>query len=151
MTTLSQRSTSSTSGTSSPTSSPTAGRRGLTVAVATLAALTVWAIATGGLDLDLVVGPGTSSAQTVGAVAVIVTSLAAGLAGWGVLALLERYAAARALRIWQVGAVLAFLVSLVPILAPGTTDGATRTCLFLLHAVVTSAVVIGMTRSSRTC
>jgi hypothetical protein len=147
MTTLSQRPT-RTSGTSPI---HTTGRRGLTVAVAVLAALTVWAIATGGLGLDLVVEPGTSSAQTVGAMAVIVTSLAAGLAGWGVLALLERYAAARALRVWQVGAVLAFLVSLFPILAPGTTDGATRTCLFLLHGVVTAAVVTGLTRSSRTC
>ena len=150
MTTLSQRSTSSTSGTS-PHTTRTAGRRGLTVTVAVLAALAVWAIATGGLGLDLVVEPGTSSAQTVGAMAVLVTSLAAGLAGWGILALLERYAAARALRVWQVGAVLAFLVSLVPILTPGTTDGATRACLLLLHGVVAAAVVIGMTRSNRTC
>ncbi|GAA5105464.1 hypothetical protein GCM10023339_01370 [Alloalcanivorax gelatiniphagus] len=125
-------------------------RRALAVGAATLLALATWAGLAPGLGVDLVVDPGTSAEMAVGAAAVLVASLVAGLAGWGVLALLERYAGARGLRVWQVGAVAVYLVSLVPLLAPGSTGTATRISLALLHTVVVTAVVLGLSRPART-
>ncbi|SEC04174.1 hypothetical protein SAMN04489844_1561 [Nocardioides exalbidus] len=131
-------------------SSSTVVRRGLTVVAAPVAAVAAWAVLTAVPGADLVVDPGAASAQTVGAVPVVVISVVAALAGWGVLALLERYAASRATRVWRAGAAVVLLVSLVPLLAPGTTDTGTRVSLAALHALVTGVVVLGMTRPART-
>ena len=123
-------------------------RRGLTVLAASGAAVVVWSALTAA-GLDLVVEPGTTSAQTVGLAPVIITSLGAGLVAWAVLTLLERYAGARATRVWQVGAGLVLLVSLFPVLAPGSTTTATRASLAVLHVLVAAVVVVGMARPVR--
>ena len=85
--------------------------RPLAVAAATAAALAVWAIASqvAGLDVRLSAGalPGHVAAVTVAVVTVL-----AGLAGWAVLALLERVVPLRAGRAWTVLAAAVLAVSL---------------------------------------
>ncbi|MFB9840594.1 DUF6069 family protein, partial [Actinoallomurus acaciae] len=82
----------------------------LTVAGAPVAALTVWALAVpvAGTTLIVRMGEGT---QTVGPAPVVVASVLAGLAGWAVVAVLER-SAARPGRIWAIVATAVLAVSL---------------------------------------
>src|SRR6266852_65817 len=70
----------------------------LGVAGATLAAVAVWAIEVPLLGIRLETQFGNAAPQGVGIAAVVVSSLAGSLAGWGLLALLERrFARARAI------------------------------------------------------
>ena len=73
--------------------------RALGVAGAVLAAVAVWAIAVPLSGTHLLIRFGSGAAQSIGIDYVIGASLAASLAGWGLLALLERRTA-RARRIW---------------------------------------------------
>src|SRR5258708_30552925 len=62
----------------------------LGVAGATLAAVAVWAIEVPLLGIRLETQFGNAAPQGVGIAAVVVSSLAGSLAGWGLLAILER-------------------------------------------------------------
>ncbi|HET8601840.1 MAG TPA: DUF6069 family protein [Segeticoccus sp.] len=108
--------------------------RVLTVLAAPSVALAAWAVVRG-LGTDLV----TDDGRAVGAASVVVVSLLAALAGWGVVRLLERHTRRPALG-W--GLVASATLSL-SILGPSTTaSGAALVGLVLLH-LVTAAVVMG--------
>ncbi|MGV9384094.1 DUF6069 family protein [Nonomuraea sp. NPDC003707] len=115
----------------------------LTVIGAPAAALAVWALAVplSGAALTVRAGGGT---QTVGPVSVIVASLVAGLAGWALLAVLERRAA-RPGRVWTITALVVLVLSLFGPL--GSAVGlATTLVLMLLHLVVGAVIVAGLAR-----
>ncbi|MEV0352106.1 DUF6069 family protein [Nonomuraea sp. NPDC050680] len=108
----------------------------LTVIGAVAAALAVWAVVhlLGGVAL-------VSTSGEVTAGAVIVAALVVGLAGWGLLAVLERVTA-RSRTVWTWIAAVFLVVSLAGPLTMGTT-GAAKATLAALH-VVTAVVLIGL-------
>ncbi|MFI6743052.1 DUF6069 family protein [Nonomuraea sp. NPDC050451] len=115
----------------------------LTAIGAPAAALAVWALAVplAGTALTVRTGGGT---QTVGPVSVVVASLVAGLAGWALLAVLERRAA-RPGRSWTITALVVLVLSLSGPL--GSAVGAAATLvLILLHLVVGAVLVAGLAR-----
>ncbi len=118
-------------------------KRLLTVIGAAAAALAVWALAVpvAGTDLSARMGAGP---QPVGPVMVVLASLAAGLAGWALLAVLERFTA-KARRIWTITALAVLALSLTGPLGSATGTAATLV-LLLMHLVVGSVVVLGLTR-----
>ena len=89
----------------------------LTVLAATVATLLGWVIAVPLAGVELTARTG-SDVQRVTPVAVAVSTLLAGLAGWALLALLERLTA-RARTVWTVVAALVLLVSLLGPLGGG--------------------------------
>ncbi|SDL41830.1 DUF6069 family protein [Nonomuraea jiangxiensis] len=120
-----------------------AKRTVLTVIGAPAAALAVWALAVpvAGMTLTVRMGVGT---QPVGPESVLMASLVAGLAGWALLALLERFAS-RPRRIWTVVALVVLALSLLGPL--GSAVGvATTLVLLLLHLVVGAVLVPGLAR-----
>ncbi|MEV0316461.1 DUF6069 family protein [Nonomuraea fuscirosea] len=118
-------------------------RRLLTVIGAAVAAVAVWVLAVpvGGIELTVRMGAGP---QPVGPVAVVLASLGAGLAGWALLAVLERVTA-KAVRIWTITALAVLALSLTGPLGSATGSAATLV-LLLMHLVVGSVVVLGLTR-----
>ncbi len=115
----------------------TTARRAGTVVGAAVAALAVWVLTGPVAGIDLAVSLG-NTVRPVGPVDVAGTALLAGLAGWGLLALLER-TSARPGRVWTVTATLVLAVSLTGPLA-GTDLSSTLT-LAAMH-LVTGAVLI---------
>ncbi len=113
-------------------------RAGAAVATTAAAAL-VW-----GVQAALGVGvrmPSYGEVAPLPLVAVVVTALAGTIAGWGLLAALERFAPRRAAVAWLVAAGVMFLLSLVgPLAMPGVglTD---RLWLVVLHVVVAGTFV----------
>ena len=96
---------------SAPAARPARSRRSrrsrpLAVAAATAAALAVWAIASQVAGLDVRLSAGALPEH------VAVVTVLAGLAGWAVLALLERVVPLRAGRTWTVLAAAVLAVSL---------------------------------------
>src|SRR5882672_11644810 len=78
---------------------------------ATAAAVAIWIVATlAGADLTVSFGPG-QPIQKVTVINVVVAALVGSLAGWGLLALLRRFAA-KERAIWTVTATVAGLSSL---------------------------------------
>jgi hypothetical protein len=69
-------------------------------------------------------------------------ALAASLAGWGALALLERLTS-RARRIWTTVAVATLLISLTPLPAAEAATG-TRAFLALMHIAVGAVLIPGL-------
>ncbi|MEV4702092.1 DUF6069 family protein [Actinoplanes sp. NPDC049316] len=119
------------------------------VAGAVLAALLIWIIAVpvAGVDLQATTGPGSTELEPVPVVAVIAMSLLAPLAGWGLLALLERFSA-RGRTIWTVIACVVLLVSYGgPLLGAGI-PGSSRLTLALMHTAVGLIVIPAFARSS---
>jgi hypothetical protein len=122
----------------------------LAVAAAVLAAVAVWLIAELGFGAELRSPAfGAQQSQDVELVNVIVAGAAASLAGWAVLAVLERFTA-RARTAWTVIAVLAMLVSLGGPLSGAGITGANRAWLALMHVVVGAVLVPLLARTSRT-
>lgn len=137
----------------SPTGSnrSTAVPRLTVLATAVVVAVAVWAVATLIIGVDLrSPGYGASMpAQTIELVWVIVVPVVVGLAGWGLLALLEKLAPARARAVWTAVAVPVLLASLaVPLTGTGIT-GADRLILALLHVAVGLVVIVGLNRRAR--
>ncbi|MFD8559583.1 DUF6069 family protein [Streptosporangium canum] len=115
----------------------------LTVVGAPAAALAVWALAVpvAGTTLTVRMGAGT---QPVGPGSVLVVSLLVGLAGWALLAVLERFAS-RPGRIWTIVALAVLVLSLFGPL--GSAVGiATMLVLVLMHLVVGTVLVLGLAR-----
>lgn len=121
-------------------------RRAATAAAAALAALALWTLAgpVAGLEPSAETGGRT---EPVGAVAVAAASLAAGLAAWALLALLER-TAGRPRRIWTITALAVLALSLTgPIgSAAGTVSLVVLTG---LHLLVASVLIPGLASSAR--
>ena len=119
------------------------GRPVVTV-LATGAALAVWAVAAALTDGPQIVAAGTT--QQVGPVAVVMTTLIASLAGWGLLALLERHGA-HPRRSWTVVALVVLLASLAGPIGSGA-DPTSTTTLLLLHLAVGVVVITGLRRTT---
>ena len=106
------------------------------VAAAITVALAIWALARL-LDVELTAGKG-AAASTVGAGDVLVTALLAGLAAWGVHALLARRGAARW---WPFVGSTALAVSVI-----GPTwlaDGLAAVVLIAMHLAVGAVLIAG--------
>ena len=121
-------------------------RRAAAVAVAVAAGLAVWVVGVPVLGIELTARTGTGQ-LVVGPASVAVAGLAAALAGWGLLALLERYAT-RPRPAWTVTAVALLVLSLAGPLAQGTTVAAV-TVLAAMHVAVGTAVVVLLGRTAR--
>jgi|SRR5215218_9219748 len=129
------------------TSRTTRRRRATAVLAAVLAPAAIWLVAVPllGVDLQVAQPSGRAPAQ-ITLPLVLVTALAASLAGWGLLALLERLTR-RARTIWTATAVVALVVSFAPLLAPGTSTTA-RIVLALLHLTVAAILIPALARSA---
>ena len=120
-------------------------QRAIGVAVATLLAAVLWALETQVFSVQILIRFGASAPQTVGIVAVILSSLAGAVAGWGLLTVLERRIA-RAGDIWTAIAALALLASFVlPILAATTISA--KVSLSLLHVAVAGVIIPAFRRA----
>jgi Family of unknown function (DUF6069) len=119
--------------------------RALAVVAAALAALAVWLVTDPllGIDLTGTTRPGSQELMSITPALVAGTSLVVALAGWALLALLERFTA-RARTIWTAVAVLFALLSLAgPLSILASTSVANALALALMHLAV-AAVVIPM-------
>jgi len=117
----------------------------LSVAGATLAAVAVWGIEVPFLGIRLQTQYGNAAPQGVGIASVVVSSLAASLAGWGLLAILERRFA-RARVIWTAIAIAVLLASLsVPLSAGNTTTA--KVSLAMMHLVVAAVLIPTLRRA----
>ncbi|MFI5959941.1 DUF6069 family protein [Cryptosporangium sp. NPDC051539] len=117
--------------------------RSAAVAAAALAALVLFSVS----GADPVVHGAGGADQQVGAGAVLVTSVLAGLGGWAVLAILER-TTKRPVRNWTVVSITVFVLSLLgPV---GSADGVhSAGVLIALHFVVFGVLYSGLVRSAR--
>jgi hypothetical protein len=114
-------------------------QRILGVAGATLAAVVVWAIEVPLLGIRLQTQFGNTAPQGVGIGLVVLSALAGSLAGWGLLALLERRFA-RARTIWTGIAIAALLVSFSAPISAGTTT-TTKVALAMMHLAVAAVLI----------
>lgn len=118
--------------------------RVLTVAGAAAAAVALWALVgpVGGVVLDVRLN---GVVQRVGPVAVVVASLLAGLAAWGLLTLVERRRS-RARRTWTIVVVAGLLLSLAGPLGAAVGIACTLS-LVGMHLVVAAVLLVGLGRS----
>ena len=117
-------------------------QRLLTVAGGMLGALAVWAVAEWivGLDLRTPAFSSEQPSQELTAGLVAVASAVGGLAGWGVLAVLERFTT-NPRRAWVVVASIALLASLsAPLSGTGVTAG-DRIAMIGMHLAVAAVVI----------
>lgn len=121
--------------------------RALAVAGASAATILVWVIAgpLAGGRLLVHLSPG-AAAQQVGVADVILVSILAGLAGWGLLAVLER-SAARAGRIWVILSLAVLVISLAGPLGAGVGAGA-KAALACMHLAAAAVLIPVLARSS---
>jgi hypothetical protein len=119
--------------------------RVLAIGAAAAATFTVWTVAAGVCGVDLVVDTG-SGHTVVTPSAVVLSTVVAGLAGWALLALVERLAR-RPAAVWSgiAGAVL--LISLLGPLGSAVGAGATA-ALIAMHLVAGAALIPIMSRST---
>ena len=111
----------------------------LGVAGATLAAVAVWVIEVPLLGIRLLTQFGNTAPQGVGIELVVVSSLAGSLAGWGLLAILERRFA-RARTIWTGIAIAVLLASFSAPISAGTTT-TTKVALAMMHLAVAAVLI----------
>jgi hypothetical protein len=131
--------------TTTPPARPGHRTRLMAVLGATAASLVVWVVAHfGGVHL-LARLSASGSAQAVGPGTVAIVTSLAGLAAWGLLALLERVTE-RAATIWITAACIALVFSLAGPLTGGVTTGA-KLALACMH-LATAAVLIPVLRRS---
>ena len=112
---------------------------------ATAAAVAIWVVATlAGADLTVSFGPG-QPIQKVTVVNVVVAALVGSLAGWGLLALLRRFAA-NARAIWTVIAIIFALLSLGGPLST-ISSASTKAWLVAMHLAVATVTIVGLRRT----
>lgn len=126
---------------------PSRRARALTVLAAVAAAVASWVVAVPLAGADLAVTQDGRSAE-VGAPMVVAFSLVASLAGWALLALLERGLRDRAGRIWTTIAGVVLVLSLIPPLTVEASTG-TRLTLAAMHVVVGAVLIAGLRRTVR--
>lgn len=116
--------------------------RALAVIAAALAALAVWLVTDPLLGIDLTgpTAPGSEELQSITPAMVAGGSLIAALAGWALLALLERFTA-RARTIWTVIALLVALLSLAGPLSILASTEANALALALMHVAVAAVLI----------
>ena len=115
--------------------------RALAVLGATAATLTVWAVAGPLAGIDLRVQLGSAPVQHVGPATVVIVTILAGLAAWGLLAALEHFTP-RARTVWTAIALVTLALSLAGPLSGGVTT-ATKVALAGMH-LAAAAVLIPM-------
>ncbi len=117
----------------------------LVVGVATIAAASWWAVLVpvAGLTLD---ARQNGVLQHVGAPAIVISTALLTLAGWALLAVLERYAIG-ARKAWTIVAVIACLLSLGSPLTGGVGVGA-KLGLASFHLLVGAIVILGLRRTA---
>ena len=134
-------------GTPAPTRDGWKGRA-LIVLAAVAAALAVWTVArVAGVDLTVRHGSG-GGVDHVGAAMVTMVSAVAGLAGWGLLALAERFGS-RAGPTWTTVAIVVLVLSLAGPLGAATSATA-KAALACVHLAVAAALIPGLSRKART-
>ena len=101
--------------------------------------MAVWAIEVPLLGIRLQTQFGNAAPQSVGIDAVVLSSLAGSLAGWGLLAILERRFA-RARTIWTGIAIAALLASFSLPVSAGTTT-TTKVALAMMHLAVAAVLI----------
>ena len=121
--------------------------RALTIAAGAAGALLLWVVDDPWAGIDLVVRQGDAT-RHIGPTAVVVTALIAGLAAWGLLALLER-TVSRPARTFRIIASIVLLLSLAGPLGSGVGTG-TKLALLGMHLTVGAALIIGLP-GRRTC
>lgn len=119
----------------------TRAARALGVTGAVLAAVAVWTVADPVLGIELLVEMD-AEPQPVGVEAVVASSLVAGLAGWGLVALLERVTA-RARRVWTVTALVGLMLSLLG--PPAAVTTAATVALAAMHLAVAVVLIPTLT------
>lgn len=119
--------------------------RGAIVGITVVAALAVWAVLAPLAGLDLAAMQGSSTIQ-IGGISVGVASAVAGVAGWGLLSLLERRTD-RARRSWTIVALIVLVLSLGSPLASGMDIGA-KLGLAALHLTVGAVLIPGLRRTA---
>ncbi|MEV4416151.1 DUF6069 family protein [Catellatospora sp. NPDC049609] len=115
-------------------------QRGSVVAASVITSTITWLFLHELAHIELAVRNG-DTVTDVGAGPVAVTAALAALAGWGLLALLDRRAA-RPRRTWTIIAVCVFVISLLG--AAGGASPAAQGALVSLHAVVAAVVIAGL-------
>lgn len=120
--------------------------RAITVAAGAVGALLLWAVNDPWAGIDLAVRQG-DTIRHIGPVAVVVSALAAGLAAWGLLALLGR-TVRRPARVFRTIALIMLVLSLAGPL--GGVDLSSRLVLLAMHLTVGAALIIGLP-GRRTC
>jgi hypothetical protein len=126
----------------SDTTKTTARRTGraITVAAGAAGALLLWVVNDPWAGIDLTVRQGDAT-QRIGPVAVVGAALVAGLAAWGLLALLER-TGRRPARTFRIVALIVLVLSLAgPLGGVGTSS---RLVLLGMHLTVGAALIIGL-------
>ncbi|MEV0460118.1 DUF6069 family protein [Catellatospora methionotrophica] len=119
-------------------------QRGSIVAASVITATLTWYFMHEIADVALAVRSG-GTVRDIGVGAVAVTAALAALAGWGLLALLERRAS-RPRRTWTVIAVIVFAVSLLG--AASGASAAAQGSILGLHSVVAAVVIAGLGRTA---
>jgi hypothetical protein len=113
--------------------------RALGVVGAVVAAVTVWAIAVPVLGIELTFRFGSTAPQNVAFGVIVGFTLGASLAGWGILAALERRMS-NAREIWTAVALVVLVASLGLPLAAGTTLSSQIT-LAMMHLAVAGVLI----------
>ncbi|MEU5398039.1 DUF6069 family protein [Streptomyces sp. NPDC005963] len=120
-----------------------AHRRRLAVTgLAALAPVLVWLAADPILGHRLGIVDGEQTLD-IGVTSVVLAAFLAVLAGWGLLALLERLWSRRARAIWTGLAMTVLAVSFLPLTGDGM-DAGTRTTLALMHLAVAAVLIPGL-------
>lgn len=114
------------------------------MAGAVLAAVAVWTVADPVLGIELLVEMD-AEPQPVGVQAVVASSLVADLAGWGLVALLERVTT-RARRVWTVTALAVLMLSLLG--PPAAVTTAATVALAAMHLAVAVVLIPTLTRAT---
>jgi hypothetical protein len=115
--------------------------RAITVTAGAVGALLIWAINDPWAGTELTVRQGAST-QHIGPAAIVVTALVAGLAAWGLLALLER-TASRPIRMFRIVALIVLVLSLAGPLGSGVGTSS-QIALLGMHTTVGAALILGL-------
>lgn len=123
-------------------------RRLQAVGLTVVAALAAWAIAAPALDVHLQAPTmGGQPGQEIGPLAVGIVALVASLAGWALLALLERFAT-HARRAWILTALTVLILSLGGPFSGTGVDVSSRVWLATMHVAVAAVLIPSLGRTS---
>jgi Family of unknown function (DUF6069) len=115
--------------------------RAITVAAGTVGALLLWVVNDPWAGIDLAVRQNDAT-RHIGPLAVVMTALIAGLAAWGLLALLER-SVGHPTRTFRIITLIVLVLSLAGPLGSGVGTSS-RLVLLGMHLTVGAALIIGL-------